>query len=119
MSRSLPLRQPAPSCARHGFRNERNILTLASVLRPKYFYTTSSSNSDVDRYVTVRKSLDPIFNTEGMLETVPDSYSLFLSLFQCLFSILYFLRLEMHKERDHWKDQDVGRGTILKWILER
>jgi hypothetical protein len=23
------------------------------------------------------------------------------------------------KERDHWEDQDVGRWTILKWILER
>jgi hypothetical protein len=26
---------------------------------------------------------------------------------------------ENQKERDHWKDQDVGGGTILKWILER
>jgi hypothetical protein len=24
---------------------------------------------------------------------------------------------ESQKERDHWKDQDVGRWTILKWIL--
>jgi hypothetical protein len=26
---------------------------------------------------------------------------------------------ESQKERDHWEDQDVGRWTILKWILER
>jgi hypothetical protein len=26
---------------------------------------------------------------------------------------------EVHKERDHWEDQDVGGWTILKWILER
>jgi hypothetical protein len=25
---------------------------------------------------------------------------------------------ESQKERDHWKDQDVGGWTILKWILE-
>jgi hypothetical protein len=25
----------------------------------------------------------------------------------------------IQKERDHWKDEDVGRWTILKWILER
>jgi hypothetical protein len=24
---------------------------------------------------------------------------------------------ESKKERDHWEDQDVGRWTILKWIL--
>jgi hypothetical protein len=24
---------------------------------------------------------------------------------------------ESEKERDHWEDQDVGRWTILKWIL--
>jgi hypothetical protein len=24
---------------------------------------------------------------------------------------------ESQKERDHWEDQDVGRWTILKWIL--
>jgi hypothetical protein len=23
------------------------------------------------------------------------------------------------KERDHWEEKDVGRWTILKWILER
>jgi hypothetical protein len=26
---------------------------------------------------------------------------------------------ESQKERDHWEDQDVGRWTISKWILER
>jgi hypothetical protein len=26
---------------------------------------------------------------------------------------------ESQKERDHWKDQDVGVWTILGWILER
>jgi hypothetical protein len=26
---------------------------------------------------------------------------------------------ESQKERDHWKDQDVGALTVLKWILER
>jgi hypothetical protein len=26
---------------------------------------------------------------------------------------------ESQKERDHWKNQDVGGWTILKWILER
>jgi hypothetical protein len=26
---------------------------------------------------------------------------------------------ESQKERDHWEDQDVGKWTILKWILER
>jgi hypothetical protein len=26
---------------------------------------------------------------------------------------------EIQKERDHWEDQDVGEGTILKWILRR
>jgi hypothetical protein len=26
---------------------------------------------------------------------------------------------EIHKERDHWEDQDVGGWTILKLILER
>jgi hypothetical protein len=26
---------------------------------------------------------------------------------------------ESQKERDHYEDQDVGRWTILKWILER
>jgi hypothetical protein len=26
---------------------------------------------------------------------------------------------ESQKERDRWEDQDVGRWTILKWILER
>jgi hypothetical protein len=26
---------------------------------------------------------------------------------------------ESQKERDHWKDQDVGGWTVLKWILER
>jgi hypothetical protein len=26
---------------------------------------------------------------------------------------------EIQKGRDHWEDQDVGRWTILKWILER
>jgi hypothetical protein len=25
---------------------------------------------------------------------------------------------ESQKERDHWKDQDVGGWTTLKWILE-
>jgi hypothetical protein len=25
---------------------------------------------------------------------------------------------ERQKERDHWKDQEVGGWTILKWILE-
>jgi hypothetical protein len=25
---------------------------------------------------------------------------------------------ESRKERDHWKDKDVGGWTILKWILE-
>jgi hypothetical protein len=58
--------------------------------------SASSSNGDVDRYVIIRKSLDPIFNTriisEGVLDVVPVSYSIFLSLSQCLFSILYFLR---------------------------
>jgi hypothetical protein len=28
-------------------------------------------------------------------------------------------RWESQKERDHWEDQDLGRWTILKWILER
>jgi hypothetical protein len=26
---------------------------------------------------------------------------------------------ESQKDRHHWKDQDVGGWTILKWILER
>jgi hypothetical protein len=26
---------------------------------------------------------------------------------------------EIQKEGDHWEDQDVSGGTILKWILER
>jgi hypothetical protein len=26
---------------------------------------------------------------------------------------------ENHKERDHWKGQDVDGWTILKWILDR
>jgi hypothetical protein len=26
---------------------------------------------------------------------------------------------ESQKERDHWEDQDVGKWTILKYILER
>jgi hypothetical protein len=26
---------------------------------------------------------------------------------------------EIQKERDHWKDQNIGGWTILKWILER
>jgi hypothetical protein len=26
---------------------------------------------------------------------------------------------EIQKKSDHWKDQDVGGWTILKWILER
>jgi hypothetical protein len=26
---------------------------------------------------------------------------------------------EIQNERDHWKEQDVGGWTILKWILER
>jgi hypothetical protein len=26
---------------------------------------------------------------------------------------------ESQKERDHWEDQGIGGGTILKWILER
>jgi hypothetical protein len=26
---------------------------------------------------------------------------------------------ESRKKEDHWKDQDVGEWTILKWILER
>jgi hypothetical protein len=26
---------------------------------------------------------------------------------------------DRQKERDHWEAQDVGRWTILKWILER
>jgi hypothetical protein len=26
---------------------------------------------------------------------------------------------ENQKERDHWKDKDVGEWTILKWILEK
>jgi hypothetical protein len=26
---------------------------------------------------------------------------------------------ESQKERDHWKDHDVGAWAILKWILER
>jgi hypothetical protein len=26
---------------------------------------------------------------------------------------------EIQNERDHWEYQDVGGGTILKWILER
>jgi hypothetical protein len=26
---------------------------------------------------------------------------------------------ESQTERDHWEDQDVGRRTILKWILDR
>jgi hypothetical protein len=25
---------------------------------------------------------------------------------------------EIQKEREHWKDQDVGGWTILKWTLE-
>jgi hypothetical protein len=28
-------------------------------------------------------------------------------------------RWESQKERDHYKDQDVGGWIILKWILER
>jgi hypothetical protein len=28
-------------------------------------------------------------------------------------------RWESQKERDHKEDQDVGRWTILQWILER
>jgi hypothetical protein len=27
--------------------------------------------------------------------------------------------LESQKERDDWKDQDVGGSTLLKWILDR
>jgi hypothetical protein len=26
---------------------------------------------------------------------------------------------ESQKERNHWEDQDIGRWTILKWILKR
>jgi hypothetical protein len=26
---------------------------------------------------------------------------------------------ESHKERDHQRDLDIGRRTILKWILEK
>jgi hypothetical protein len=26
---------------------------------------------------------------------------------------------EKQMEKDHWDDKDVGRLTILKWILER
>jgi hypothetical protein len=25
---------------------------------------------------------------------------------------------EIQKERDHWEDQDIGRWTMFKWILE-
>jgi hypothetical protein len=28
-------------------------------------------------------------------------------------------RWESQKKKDHWKDQDLGEWTILKWILER
>jgi hypothetical protein len=28
-------------------------------------------------------------------------------------------RWESEKKKDHWKDQDVGGWTILKWILDR
>jgi hypothetical protein len=31
----------------------------------------------------------------------------------------YRILVESQKERDHWKDQDVGGLTMLKWILER
>jgi hypothetical protein len=31
--------------------------------------------------------------------------------------IVHMILLESQKERDHWKDQDVGGWTILKWIL--
>jgi hypothetical protein len=31
----------------------------------------------------------------------------------------YRILWESQKERDHWKDQDVGGWTILKLILER
>jgi hypothetical protein len=33
----------------------------------------------------------------------------------CLFNIF---AATLQKERDYWEDQDVGRWTILKWILE-
>jgi hypothetical protein len=26
---------------------------------------------------------------------------------------------ESQKERHHWEGQDIGRWTILKWVLER
>jgi hypothetical protein len=26
---------------------------------------------------------------------------------------------ESRKERDHWEDEDVGRWTLVKWILDR
>jgi hypothetical protein len=26
---------------------------------------------------------------------------------------------ESQKERDHWENLDLGRWTVLKWILER
>jgi hypothetical protein len=29
----------------------------------------------------------------------------------------YRILWEIHKERDHWEDQDVGGWTILKWNL--
>jgi hypothetical protein len=28
-------------------------------------------------------------------------------------------RRESQKERDYWEDQDVGKWTMLKWILDR
>jgi hypothetical protein len=31
----------------------------------------------------------------------------------------YKIFWKSHKERDHWEDQDVGKWTILKWILQR
>jgi hypothetical protein len=26
---------------------------------------------------------------------------------------------ESQKERDHWEEQDIGRWTISKWILDK
>jgi hypothetical protein len=33
--------------------------------------------------------------------------------------IIRVVKWESQKEREHWEDQDVGRRTISKWILER
>jgi hypothetical protein len=35
----------------------------------------------------------------------------------CVANLLNIIKSQ--KERDHWEDQDVGRWTISKWILER